>query len=157
MTMDNRSMAAFIETNKTRMKQNKLLTRTIETNGKHMALSVHVTCQKPGRGVNIITFDTWSKPGPLWWWNKTLVIERRHKNSIRKDIFCLLCFQGYQNRKSTTSVSCHQFGIIAYNSPLYQFYQTWATTNLSPSILKGLLLSVAFYYFALFKPKSSIK
>ena len=50
--------------------QNKLLTRAIETNGEHMALSVHVTCQKPERGVNIMTFDTWSKPGPLWLWNK---------------------------------------------------------------------------------------
>ena len=48
--MDNRSMAAFIETNKTRMKQNKLLTRTIKTNGKHTALSVHVTCQKTREG-----------------------------------------------------------------------------------------------------------
>ena len=40
-------------------RRDRLLTRAIETNGEHMALSVHVSFQKPGRGVNLMTFDTW--------------------------------------------------------------------------------------------------
>ena len=99
--MDNRSIAAFIETNKTRMNsviicspskgagqekrptlnlyykkkgggsgegggsQNKLLTPSNRDEWRARGLSVQVTCQKPWRGVNIMTFDTWPKPSPL--------------------------------------------------------------------------------------------
>ena len=52
-------------------RRDRLLIRAIETNDEHMAmaLSVHVSFQKPGRGVNLMTFDTWGpfleKPGNL--------------------------------------------------------------------------------------------
>ena len=40
-------------------------------------------------GLNIMATDTWPKPSPPWL-SKTLVKERRHKNSICKQIFCIL-------------------------------------------------------------------
>ena len=39
-------------------------------------------------GLNIMATDTWPKPSPPWL-SKTLVKERRHKNSICKQIFCI--------------------------------------------------------------------
>ena len=49
-------------------------------------------------GLNIMATDTWPKPSPPWL-SKTLVKERRHKNSICKQIFCFLAFYVFDKAK----------------------------------------------------------
>ena len=47
--------------------------------------------------------DTWPKPSPPWL-SKTLVQERRHKNSIRKQIFCFIQSGSELSQNDTNAV-----------------------------------------------------
>ena len=61
--MDNRSIAAFIETKRTKMNsviicQKKLLTPSSRDEWQAHGLRVHVTCQNLRGGLNIMATDT---------------------------------------------------------------------------------------------------